>query len=81
MFFLFQFSKKTLIYPNEGNLFSAMSFSLSLLKGFSEYESDAFCFSFCGLPISSWILSYVGLINGILEDMILCFLFVLFVLI
>ena len=27
---------------NEGNLFSAMYFSLYLLKGFSEYESDAF---------------------------------------
>ena len=29
---------------NEGILFSAMYFSLSLLNGFSEYDYDAFCF-------------------------------------
>ena len=28
--------------PNEGNLFSAIYFSLSLIKCFSEYESDAY---------------------------------------
>ena len=60
-------------WSNEGNLFNAMSFYLSLINGFSEYDSDAFCFSVCKLPILSWILSSVGLINGILEYMILCF--------
>ena len=58
---------------NEGTLFSAMFFSLYLLIGFSDYYSNDFCFSVCKLPLSSWILSSVGLINGILEDMILCF--------
>ena len=51
---------------NEGNLFSAMYFCLSLLNGFSEYDSDGFYFYVCKLPISSWILSFVGFINGIL---------------
>ena len=60
---------------NEGTLFCAMSLSLSLLNGFSEYDYDTFCFYVCKLPILSWILSSVGFINGILEDMILCFKF------
>ena len=56
-----------------------MSFSLSLLNGFSEYDYDVFCFFVSKLPILSWSLSFVGFINGILEDMILCFdLFYLF---
>ena len=64
---------------NEGTLCSAISFSLSLLNGFSEYDSYAFCFSVCKLPIPSWTLSSVGFINGVLEYMILCFdLFYLF---
>ena len=50
-----------------------MYFSLSLINGFSEYDSDAFCLSVCKLPILSWILSSVELINGILEDTIPCF--------
>ena len=40
---------------------------------FSEYDADAFCFSVYKLPISSYILSSVGFINEILEDMISCF--------
>ena len=64
---------------NEGALFSAMYFSLSLLNIFSEYDYDAFCFSICKSPISPLILSFVGLTNEILEDMIFCFdLFYLF---
>ena len=58
---------------NEVNLFSAMSFYISLLKGFKKYEYDAFCSSVFKLPILSLILSSVGLINGILEYIILCF--------
>ena len=78
---LFQFLKNIFDLSNEGNLFSAMSFSISSLIGFSKYEYDAFCLYVFELPILSWIWSYVGLINDILEDMILCFWFVLFVLI
>ena len=64
---------------SEGNLFCAVYLSLSLLNGFSEHDYDAFCFSVSKLPILSWILSSVLLINGILEDMVLCFyLFCLF---
>ena len=61
-------SKGDLDLCNEGNLFSAMYFSISLLIGFPKYEYDAFCFSVFRSPISS-----VGLVNGILEEMILYF--------
>ena len=36
---------------NEGTLFCAMSLSLSLIIGFSEYDYNAFCFSVWNLPI------------------------------
>ena len=45
---------------NEVNLFSAMSFSISSLIGFSKCESDAFCSSVFELPIASLIWSYFG---------------------
>ena len=58
--------------PNAVNLFSAMSFSVSWILGFSKSESDAFCLSVFKLPNVSLIWSSFGWINGILEDMILC---------
>ena len=48
---------------NEVNLFSAMSFSIFFLIGFSKPEYNAFCSSILKLPTASFIWSYFGCIN------------------
>ena len=57
---------------NEVNLFNAMYFSVFFLIRFSNSVCDAFCWSIFKLPIMSLTVSYVGWINGILNDMMLC---------
>ena len=61
-----------LYLSNEFNLFNVMSLSESLLIGFSFSVSDAPCWSVFKLPITCLTVSSVVLINGVLEDMILC---------
>ena len=73
------FSNTLLINPTEDKIQDNIC-NLQTEKKSSDsyYETDDF-FSVCKLPILSWILTSVGLINIILEDMILCFyLFYLF---